>query len=192
VDRDLCTSAPDVFAAGDCAQFRDDAQRDPADPAIEQLWYTGRKQGEVVGTLLAKRAFELANSKQAQRIEARPYERGVWFNSAKFFTIEYQTYGFVPARPENENTYVWVDEKRKQLLRLVWRNDPADPTRRIFTGINLFGMRFRHEICEAWIRAGRTIEYVVDHFKDAWFDPEFYTPVYKQVQKDFYKRERAA
>ena len=191
VDRYLRTSVPDVFAAGDCAQFREGEKSGP--PPVEQLWYTGKVHGEVVGAHLARRAAEIAgDTTLVSEIAAPAYDRGIWFNSAKFFTIEYQTYGFVPNRPDPERTYCWVDEKKKQLLRLVWEPDAAQPERKIFTGINLFGLRFRHAVCAAWIREQRTIEYVIDHLKDAWFDPEFFSPTYARVQKDFYKRGKAA
>ncbi|MCR9144712.1 MAG: NAD(P)/FAD-dependent oxidoreductase [bacterium] len=189
VDRYLRTNADDVFAAGDCAQFREGEKDSP--PPVEQLWYTGKMHGEIVGAQMAKRAAEIAGDQElANTIETPAYNRGIWFNSAKFFTIEYQTYGFVPNRPDADRTYVWVDEKKKLLLRLVW--ETGDAGARVFTGINLFGMRFRHEVCAAWIREKRTVEYVIDHLKDAWFDPEFFSPTYKQVQKDFKTRNKQA
>ncbi len=189
VDRYLRTSAQDVYAAGDCAQFREGEKETP--PPVEQLWYTGKMHGEIVGAQLAKRAAEIAgDTASAAGIETPAYNRGIWFNSAKFFTIEYQTYGYVPNRPDPASTYVWVDEAKKKLLRLVWETSGSGE--RVFTGINLFGMRFRHEVCARWIREKRTIEYVIDHLKDAWFDPEFFSPTYKQVQKDFNKRAKAA
>ena len=82
VDEMLRTSAPGVFAAGDCAQHR---RPGAGEVPIEQLWYTGRMQGETV----------------AHTICGQPtaYRRGIWFNSAKFFNLEYQTYGQAPAGP---------------------------------------------------------------------------------------------
>ena len=181
VDRYLRTNVPDVLAAGDCAEFR---EGETSGPPVEQLWYTGRMHGEVAGRILAKRACEIAERPAAAKIETPAYDRGVWFNSAKFFTIEYQTYGFVPNKLPENNTYVWKDEQRKQLLRLVWEEAGGE---RRFTAVNLLGIRMRHDVCEAWIRDGRSIEYVIDHLKDAWFDPEFFSPVYRRVQKHFRK-----
>ena len=48
---------------------------------IEAVWYTGRMMGET-----------LAQTICGNRIAYNP---GHWFNSAKFFDIEYQTYGWV-------------------------------------------------------------------------------------------------
>ena len=63
VDEFLRTSVPGVFAAGDCAQHRRPAA---GEVPIEQLWYTGRMQGETV----------------AHTICGQPtaYRRGIWFN----------------------------------------------------------------------------------------------------------------
>ena len=75
VNRNLETNISDVYAIGDCAQQREAiGNRKP----VEAVWYTGRMMGEAV----------------AQSICGNPtaYHPGNWFNSAKFFDIEYQTY----------------------------------------------------------------------------------------------------
>ena len=87
VDTYLATNLPDVYAIGDCVQHRTPP---PGRRATEQIWYTGRIMGETVAkTLLGKRAT---------------YEPGVFFNSAKFFDIEYQTYGDLPANLPDDGT----------------------------------------------------------------------------------------
>ncbi|MCA9491139.1 MAG: FAD-dependent oxidoreductase, partial [Myxococcales bacterium] len=76
VDEHLRTSAPDVWAAGDCASVRwFDGRVRP-----EQLWYTGRDQGRIAGRQLAG------------EVDAA-YVRGTWYNSAKLMDIEYTTAG---------------------------------------------------------------------------------------------------
>ena len=79
-------SAPDVWAAGDCANVTwADGSRRP-----EQLWYTARDQGRVAGlSMLGDGAL---------------YRRGTWYNSAKFFDLEYTTAGWVPVRLDWDNT----------------------------------------------------------------------------------------
>ncbi|MEO5675619.1 MAG: FAD-dependent oxidoreductase, partial [Chitinophagales bacterium] len=85
------TSVADVYAAGDCAEFRSPKE---GQVRIEQLWYTGRMQGRVL-------AANLCGQREA-------YDRGIWFNSAKFFDIEYQTYGFVPSTfPDELHSFYW-------------------------------------------------------------------------------------
>ena len=35
-------------------------------------------------------------------------------------------------------------------------------------------MRLRHEVFDKWLSNGKSIEYVLEHLKDANFDTEFY------------------
>ncbi len=170
VDRWMRTSARNVFAAGDCAQLR---QPDGAPGPVEQLWYTGRMQGEIAGNSIA---WMFAKAIPFERLHehAAPYERGVWFNSAKFFTIEYQTYGSVPAKLDPERTHVWSSRDGKVLIRLAW-----DEQRRI-SGFNLLGTRYRQTLCQSWIRDGLSATEVARRLPEACFDPEF-TPPYHQA-----------
>ena len=78
VNRFLETSIKDIYAIGDCAEQREAIGNRRV---IEAVWYTGRMMGET-----------LAQTICGNRIEYKP---GHWFNSAKFFDIEYQTYGWV-------------------------------------------------------------------------------------------------
>ena len=154
VDRQLRTSVPDVFAAGDCAEVkRAEGQRN----LIQAVWYTGRHQGEVAAENL------LGGS--------REYHGGIWFNSAKFFDLEYQVYGDVnPHSAETldgqHESLLWVHDDGRQSLRIVHRGG-------VVIGFNLMGIRFRHRVCEAWIQEHRTVEYVLQHLREAAFDPEF-------------------
>lgn len=160
VDEYFRTNIPDVYAIGDCAQFRE--KREPG-PPIEQLWYTGRMHGETVARTVAG--------------NETPYRRGIWFNSAKFFDIEYQTYGFVAATPqEGEESLWWESEDRRRAIRIVWRT--AD---RSVVGTNLFGVRHRHAVWESWIADGRTIDDVIDHLRTANFDPEFTRRIEREI-----------
>lgn len=150
VDERLRTSDPDVFAVGDCAEV------EGVDGAyLEQVWYTGKAQGEVAA----------ANILGGDT----PYRRGIWFNSAKFLDIEYQTYGTVPARPDDAHDHLyWEHADGRRSLRLVHRDGTV-------VGVNVMGMRLRHRVCEAWIREERSLDHVVEHLGDAAFDPELHT-----------------
>jgi NADPH-dependent 2,4-dienoyl-CoA reductase/sulfur reductase-like enzyme len=153
VNEYLETSQPDVFAIGDCAQFRTPPKgRRP----IEQVWYTGRMMGDVVAlTITGIRT---------------PYEPGHWFNSAKFFDIEYQTYGRVNADPgEHEETFYWEHPDGKIGLKLVF-----EPELGALIGVNSFGMRLRHEVLNKWLDDEARITDVIEHLSDANFDAEFY------------------
>lgn len=153
VNRHLETNKPDVYALGDCAEF---SEPFPNRRPMEQVWYTGRMMGEALAqTLCGKRT---------------QYSPGIWFNSAKFFDIEYQTYGWVwNELKEGEKTFYWEHSNGRICLRLVY----ATEDKRLL-GINVFGIRLRHEVCDAWIREKQSVNYAVAHLKDANFDPEFY------------------
>lgn len=153
VDEYLQTSATDVYAAGDCAEFRKPIGERRA---LEQVWYTGRMMGETLAATLT------GNSTK--------YQPGHWFNSAKFFDIEYQTYGWVWAKPrDNENDFYWEHPSGKISLRLRWDKD----SKRL-VGVNNFGFRLRHHAFDKWFDEEKTVDYVLAHLKDANFDPEFY------------------
>ncbi|MDW7693500.1 FAD/NAD(P)-binding oxidoreductase [Flammeovirgaceae bacterium SG7u.111] len=147
------TNLPDIYAIGDCAQFTKPIEgRKP----LEQVWYTGRMHGEVLAQVI------LGNRKV--------YRPGPWFNSAKFFDIEYQTYGDVPAiLSDKEESIYWEHENRQKSIRLVYEKASGK-----FLGANLMGIRFRHEVCDKWLREKRNIKYVLANLSAANFDPEFF------------------
>jgi NADPH-dependent 2,4-dienoyl-CoA reductase/sulfur reductase-like enzyme len=152
VNEFLETNIPDIFAAGDCAQFRIVKK---GEPSVEQLWYTGKMQAE-----------SLANTLCGNR---EAYDRGIWFNSAKFFDIEYQTYGKVPAEITDEHeSFYWEHENGKISFRANYNKSD-----RIILGFNFMGIRFRQVIAEQWIREQKEIDYIIEHLYQGWFDPEF-------------------
>jgi NADPH-dependent 2,4-dienoyl-CoA reductase/sulfur reductase-like enzyme len=160
----LETNIENVFAAGDCAEL---ITPEGEKNRVEQLWYTGRMQGETLArTICGERTI---------------YDRGIWFNSAKFFDIEYQTYGFVSSTLQPcEKSFYWENMDEKKCLRIVY-----DTNTDAVKGFNVFGIRFRHQICEEWIREARTIDFVLSHLRDANFDPEFYKKHELEIIKSF-------
>jgi NAD(P)H-nitrite reductase large subunit len=153
VDEFLRTSSKDVFALGDCAELSTpNAGRRP----IEALWYTGRMMGETV----------------AKTISGNPtkYNPGIWFNSAKFFDIEYQVYGDIPTKlPDNITTIYWQHPKENRAIRINYETGTGS-----VTGFNLMGVRYRHEVCEKWLKDRTQIETVLENLSLANFDPEFF------------------
>ena len=151
VDDFLATSAPDVWAAGDCAEIkRPQGERN----LLQQVWYTGRLQGETLARTLCGEPTE--------------YDPGIWFNSAKFFDLEWHTYGTVLARrQEGEKHLLWQDREGRRLLRLVFHPEGS------LKGVNALGIRQRHRVYERWIAEKRGADYVLDHLEEANFDPEF-------------------
>ncbi|MBB6610043.1 NAD(P)/FAD-dependent oxidoreductase [Pontibacter sp. Tf4] len=162
------TSCKDIYAIGDCAQFREPA---PGEPALEQLWYTGRQHGEALAAILCG--------------GGTPYKRGPWFNSAKFFNIEYQTYGFVP-RDWDEQHYsslYWEHPGKTKAIRLFYnlRNSQL-------VGINLLGVRYRHDLCHHWLRSNYTIHHVMQELTAANFDAEFFQRYEPELLRQYYQQ----
>ena len=162
VDRNLQTNIKDIYAIGDCAEQRIAVEgRKP----IEAVWYTGRIMGETVArTICKKETF---------------YSPGHWFNSAKFFDIEYQTYGWVSSEQHmkpSEAHFHWMHADQTKCLTFSF-----DKNTQAFLGINTFGIRMRHEIFNRWLDQNKTIDYVLEHLEIAHFDPEFYKTHYSEV-----------
>ncbi|MFN7117168.1 MAG: NAD(P)/FAD-dependent oxidoreductase, partial [Saprospiraceae bacterium] len=116
----LETNIPDVYAAGDCMELLNPQK---GRKAIEAVWYTGRMAGETA-------AYNICGKRV-------PYNPGVWFNSAKFFDIEYQTYGYVPSSEiEHYKSLYWEHPSSKKSIRIVY----GERDGRVL-GFNLMGIR---------------------------------------------------
>lgn len=162
VDRHLKTNLPDIYAIGDCAQ-----QRYPVAgrPSVEAVWYTGRIMGETV----------------AQTIMGKPkeYNPGQWFNSAKFFDIEYQTYGRVHTQKQKNEQHLYWSANNKA-LRIAY-----DKSSLRMLGIHSLGIRLRHDCIDQWLNEGKAYEYVIKHLQEALFDPELYRSPVQHIQQTF-------
>jgi NADPH-dependent 2,4-dienoyl-CoA reductase/sulfur reductase-like enzyme len=158
VDDALKASVPDVWAAGDCANVTwADGSRRP-----EQLWYTARDQGRVA-----------ARSMLGDDVA---YRRGTWYNSAKFFDLEWTTAGWVPVCLNWDNTPIdpgsdvrcWFQRVPGKFVsqRVVTRGDRV-------VGFNFLGSRWDHEPLMRWIQERRSLDWVLAHLHEAQFDEEF-------------------
>jgi NADPH-dependent 2,4-dienoyl-CoA reductase/sulfur reductase-like enzyme len=156
-DEALRTSALDVWAAGDCANVTwFDGSRRP-----EQLWYTARDQGRLA-------AWSMLGDEVV-------YRRGTWYNSAKFFDLEYTTAGYVPVSidadgnpivpPPDLRTWFQREPGRFESQRIVVKGDRV-------VGFNMLGSRWNHEPLLAWIHERRPLEWVLEHLGEAQFDEE--------------------
>lgn len=165
IDAFFRTNIPNVFAIGDCAEFEKAPTSDRRN--IEQVWYTGRMHGETL-------AYNLCNNPVQ-------YQPGVWFNSAKFLDIEYQTYGTVPPTwDENQiKSFYWEHASGKICFRML-----MDREGRIL-GVNNLGFRLRHEVLDRAIREKWYGEKVISGLEKANFDPELFAPYYIEIQKAF-------
>ncbi len=163
VDDALRTSLPDVWAAGDCANVTwADGSRRP-----EQLWYTARDQGRVAAASMLG--------------DGPAYRRGTWYNSAKFFDLEYTTAGWVPVLLNWDNTPIdpgpgvsdWFQRVpgRFQSQRVVVKDGRV-------VGFNFIGGRFDHEVLLRFIHERRGLDHVLARLHEAQFDEEF-TPRFR-------------
>jgi NADPH-dependent 2,4-dienoyl-CoA reductase/sulfur reductase-like enzyme len=150
VDRRLRTNVPDVFAAGDCAEIRTGEARN----LIQQVWYTGKLQGELAGRALAGE-------------DTGDYDPGVWFNSAKFLDLEYHTYGLVNRDVPGERNLYWEHPNGRHAVRLVYTDDGV-------VGFNTMGLRWRHEVCERWLKERVPVQHVIDRLEEPYFEPELF------------------
>jgi NADPH-dependent 2,4-dienoyl-CoA reductase/sulfur reductase-like enzyme len=151
VDEALQTSAENVWAAGDCAELR---RPPPGARAREPIWYAARLQGATAALGMVGRP--------------RRYRPGVFFNSAKFFDLEYQVYGAtaLPA-PAGQADWAWTDGRRS--LRVRHRTDGPDQA---VLGVSALGVRLRQDVCTTWIREGRGLDAALSDLRAARFDAE--------------------
>lgn len=164
VNQYLRSNVENIYALGDCAEQQVPiTNRRP----IEPIWYTGKIMGETVAATICG--------------SPTVYNPGLWFNSAKFMDIEYQTYGRVPAHlPDEETSFYWDCMKRKRAIRIVYNQASNE-----VVGFNAMGIRLKHEVCVGWIKSKATISEVVAGLSKANFDPEFFKKFEKEVQEKF-------
>ena len=166
VNRYLETNIKDVYAIGDCAEQHEAIGNRRT---IEAVWYTGRMMGETLAQTLCGNPLK--------------YNPGHWFNSAKFFDIEYQTYGWVhgmKGKPDYEEQFHWIHQDDTKCITVAFHKDSHE-----FLGINSFGIRMRHETFDRWLTQNRSIHYVMDHLSEANFDPEFYVACENDIVASF-------
>lgn len=149
VDERFATSLPDVYAIGDCAEIHPGEGK----PYGETIWYSAKRHGRIVG----------AHAVWGDEVA---YEPPIFFNSSKFFEIEYTTVGSVMDAPEGSPTIYFDDPKREASIRIV-----HDGSRVL--GFNLLGSRWNHEVLERWILEERAPAWVEKRLQKAQYDVEF-------------------
>ena len=170
VNEFLQTNIEDIYAIGDCAQLRNPP---PGRRPIEAVWYVGRMMGETAAYNICVKPID--------------YQPAIWFNSAKFFDIEYQVYGTVLANPpaEHQSLY-WEHPGGEKSIRIVW-----DDLSGMVIGFQTMGIRYRDEVCRQWIRDKAHIENVLMNLGLANFDPEFYDQYEAEVVALYNKKTGA-
>ena len=162
VNEYLQTNIANIYAIGDCAEIQ---QPQSGRRPIEAVWYTGKIMGQTLAKTLAEQKTD--------------YNPGNWFNSAKFFDIEYQTYGLAPAKlNEYQGEYYW--EKGNKAVRIVFNKE-----NRVFEGINTFGIRMRQDFFEKVLNTKESVDFVFKNLDKANFDPEFFRKYEKEIKSNF-------
>lgn len=144
----LETSLPEVWACGDCAEIQFTGGR----MLNETIWYSAKRQGRLVA--------ENVLGKSAR------YNPPIFFNSSKFFEMEFTTVGDVMNQPDGTPSIYRRHPTRNVSQRIVHNG------KRVL-GFNMLGSRWNHEVLQQWIVDARSPEFVTAHLKDAQFDVEF-------------------
>lgn len=149
VDRSFKTSLDNVYAAGDCLQMDIGEER----PLVETIWYSAKRHGRLA-----------ALSMMDDHVH---YEAPLFYNSSKFFELEYTTVGQTTRLPDG----AYSDYRRLPDTDVTTRviYDSADRV----IGFNMIGSRWNHRLFERWILERRGPDYVESHLGDAQFDVEF-------------------
>lgn len=165
VNTAFATSLPGVWAAGDCAEIR----RPGEDPLIEQIWYSAKRQGELA-----------ARSMLGDPIDYRP---PVFFNSSKFFEIEYTTVGVVTKAPASARQFYFRLPGPHTSVRIV-----ANANSQVI-GFNMLGSRWNHTVLERWILERRTLADAVERLAEAQFDVELERADLRGLRQAFQNQE---
>ena len=148
VNEHLQTSIPDIYAAGDCAEIHPSNGK----PYGELIWYSAKRHGKLVAE----------NILGQQKL----YKPPLFFNSSKFFEVEYTTVGEVNNAPEGTPTIYRKMPGKPVSQRIVHNGEHV-------IGFNMLGSRWNHEVLEQWIHQKRSHQYVLEHLHEAQFDVEF-------------------
>ncbi len=152
VDEHLRTNVEGIFAAGDCAELISPMK---GRKAIEPVWYTGKLMGEIA-------ARNMTGLKTA-------YDPGHWFNSAKFFHLEYQVYGWIPSSDAvGHSSFFWKTKDSKRCIKAHYNSATG-----IVTGCNFIGLRARQAVCEDAFNQGIHIDEFIKNIDRVLFDQEF-------------------
>lgn len=147
----LQTQEEGIFTAGDCVEIESGGGRENF---TRTIWYSARDMGEIAGRNML-----------GDRIE---YDPGPWYNSAKFFELEYTGCGQIMPRNPNEKNYFFLDEKAEQSVRVVHNGNEV-------LGFSMIGSRWDHSVLLRFIEERRSLEYFLDHGSEAAFDPEMFS-----------------
>ncbi len=163
VNEYLKTSDESIYAAGDCVEFQGS---DNGIKKSEAVWYVAKKMGEAVAKNIAG--------------ETKPFERGLWYNSARFLDLDYQIYGVMEINNAGlSNALYWQHPAGDKSLRLAIDDDNR------LVGILAIGLRLRQAQCEKWLLEKNTLKEVIDQLPAAHFESEFSKNFMKEIGLHF-------
>ncbi|MCX6360460.1 MAG: hypothetical protein NT029_11660, partial [Armatimonadetes bacterium] len=116
-DQAFRTSLPGVYAAGDCAEV---AGR------IEPLWYAAKRQGEAAARAMLGETVE--------------YTPPTYYNSAKFFHLEWTGVGETAAGPGRFRKL----PGREASVRVIEREG-------VVVSFSMLGSRWNHRVLARWV-----------------------------------------
>src|SRR5690554_2025125 len=121
VDRSFRTSLPDVFAAGDCAEI----EQDQGPALLETIWYSAKLQGQ-----------QAARAILGDEIS---YVPPIFYNSSKFFGIEYTTVGQCVSVPTGTRSLYRRHPKKTITQRILFDEEKV-------LGFSMLGSRWDHTL----------------------------------------------
>lgn len=142
------TNVPDVYAAGDCCEIVDEHES-----FTETIWYSAKLHGRLAALSMMGQPGH--------------YQRPLFYNSSKFFEVEYTTVGQVLNLPTGTMSHYRKHPTKPISQRIVYSAEGR------VLGFNMLGSRWNHNILERWIHEGRSVEFVKNHLGEAQFDVEF-------------------
>lgn len=148
VNAHLQTDLPDVWACGDCAEI----QVSEETTLHETLWYSAKRQGEVVGAGLSG--------------ESVRYTPPTFFNSSRFLDLDYTTAGDTLREGAGLPSLLRQHPERPVLQRIVHDGERV-------RGFHMLGSRWDHEVLCRWIEEARPLAWVREHLSEACYDEEF-------------------
>lgn len=198
----LQSADPKIFAAGDCAERVLDTEQiaienqlcSPAlvsstNSFISGTWYEAKAMGKVAAHAM-HRAQLLQDSSRDSTLEQSEIELSKvhiyeplthqWFNSTKYFQIEYQEYGQCLNSLNQKdfpelNSCFYLNNDKQQSLRLFYKDQ-------VLTGICSLGIRLRQTLCHTWLKEERSILNVIESLELLNFNPEFDTSIHHAQQ----------